>query len=129
MTPVSAAIYAVAKELAQKAKDSLPELRDGEQVLREWYTDGVYYETAYPLMSLLEYDSEDNTVSICSPYMVAIYERLMKPRPKTKKDGSAVLDRNKAPKPKENRHPGRIPGASYWVRSKGMRGHAGRALP
>lgn len=43
MTPVSAALYAVAKELAQTAKDSLPELRDGERVLREWYTDGVYY--------------------------------------------------------------------------------------
>lgn len=43
MTPVSAALFAVAKELAQTAKDSLPELRDGEHVLREWYTDGVYY--------------------------------------------------------------------------------------
>lgn len=48
MTPASAALYAVAKELAQTAKDSLPELRDGERVLREWYTDGVYYrETAF----------------------------------------------------------------------------------
>lgn len=48
MTPASAVLYAVAKELAQTAKDSLPELRDGERVLREWYTDGVYYrETAF----------------------------------------------------------------------------------
>lgn len=43
MTPVSAALYAVAEELAQEAKDSLPEMRDGERVLREWYTEGVYY--------------------------------------------------------------------------------------
>lgn len=48
MTPASAVLYAVAKELAQTAKDSLPELRDGEQVLREWYADGVYYrKTAF----------------------------------------------------------------------------------
>lgn len=66
-------------------------------IIKDRLDDGRLYEMAYPLMSLLEYDSEDNTVSICSPYMVAIYERLMKPRPKTKKDGSAVLDRNKAP--------------------------------
>lgn len=43
MTPISAALYAVAEELAQEAKGSLPEMRDGERVLREWYTDGVYY--------------------------------------------------------------------------------------
>jgi hypothetical protein len=48
MTPASAVLYAVAKELAQTAKDSLPELRDGEQVQREWYADGVYYrETVF----------------------------------------------------------------------------------
>lgn len=39
----SAVLLAVAKELAQTAKDSLPKLRDGERVLREWYADGVYY--------------------------------------------------------------------------------------
>lgn len=45
---VSAVLFAVAKELAQTAKDSLPELRDGERIQREWFTDGVYYrETAF----------------------------------------------------------------------------------
>ncbi len=40
---VSAVLLAVAKELAQTAKDSLPKLREGEKIQREWLTDGVYY--------------------------------------------------------------------------------------
>ena len=36
-------LLSIAKKLAQTAKNSLPKLRDGEQVLREWYADGVYY--------------------------------------------------------------------------------------
>lgn len=45
---VSAVLFAVAKELAQTAKDSLPELRDGERIQREWFADGVYYrETVF----------------------------------------------------------------------------------
>lgn len=48
MTPVSAALFAVATELAKSAKESLPEMRDGEELRREWYNDGIYYrETAY----------------------------------------------------------------------------------
>lgn len=39
----SAVLYAVATELAKLAKDSLPKLRNGEEVLREWYDSGVYY--------------------------------------------------------------------------------------
>lgn len=39
---VSATLIAVAKELAARAKGSLPELQEGEQVLREWYENGVY---------------------------------------------------------------------------------------
>lgn len=42
-TPTSAVLYAVATELAKLAKDSLPKLRNGEEVLREWYDSGVYY--------------------------------------------------------------------------------------
>lgn len=39
----AAVLYAVAKELAQRAKDSLPNLREGETIKREWLHDGVYY--------------------------------------------------------------------------------------
>ena len=45
---VSAVLFAVANGLAQTAKDSLPELRDGERIKREWFSDGVYYrETVF----------------------------------------------------------------------------------
>ncbi len=45
---ISETLYAIAKELAKQAIDSLPELRDGERVQREWFTDGVYYrETVF----------------------------------------------------------------------------------
>ena len=40
---VSAVLIAVAKELAAQAKEVLPELREDEQVLREWYKNGVYF--------------------------------------------------------------------------------------
>lgn len=39
----AAVLLAIAKELAQQAKDSLPELQDGEQVQHERYEDGVYF--------------------------------------------------------------------------------------
>lgn len=39
---VSTVLLAVAKELAAQARDSLPELLDGEQIQREWYESGVY---------------------------------------------------------------------------------------
>ena len=39
---VSATLIAVAKELAARAKDSLPELQEGEEIVREWYRNGVY---------------------------------------------------------------------------------------
>lgn len=43
MTGASASLLAVAKELAQQAKDSLPAIREGEQVRKEWYRNGVYF--------------------------------------------------------------------------------------
>lgn len=39
----STVLIAVAKELAAQAKSSLPELQEGEQILREWYKNGVYF--------------------------------------------------------------------------------------
>lgn len=48
MTPTSAVLFAVATELANLARDSLPEMREGEEICREWYDSGVYYrETSY----------------------------------------------------------------------------------
>lgn len=41
-TAAAAVLFAVANELAQKAKDSLPELRDGEVIRREWLDNGIY---------------------------------------------------------------------------------------
>ena len=43
MTEASTVLIAVAKELAAQAKNSLPELQEGEQILREWYKNGVYF--------------------------------------------------------------------------------------
>jgi hypothetical protein len=41
-------IAAVAKELAQKARDCMPNLREGEVIRREWYENGIYYrETSH----------------------------------------------------------------------------------
>ncbi len=36
-------LLAVAAELADLAKASMPEMREGERILREWYESGVYY--------------------------------------------------------------------------------------
>lgn len=47
-TAAAAVLFAVANELAQKAKDNLPELRDGEVIKREWLDNGIYYrETSH----------------------------------------------------------------------------------
>lgn len=43
MSAVSAVFLAVAKELASQAKASMPELQSDERVLREWYSDGIFY--------------------------------------------------------------------------------------
>lgn len=43
MTVVSEVLFAVARELAKQAKDSLPELQDGEKIQREWLDSGIYY--------------------------------------------------------------------------------------
>ena len=42
MNAASAVLFAVATELANQAKGSLPELREGEKVQREWFEDGIY---------------------------------------------------------------------------------------
>lgn len=43
MTGAAASLLAVAKELAQQAVDSLPAIREGEQIQKEWYRNGVYF--------------------------------------------------------------------------------------
>jgi anti-sigma regulatory factor (Ser/Thr protein kinase) len=41
-------IRAVANGLAQQAIESMPRLREGETIVREWYKNGAYYrETEY----------------------------------------------------------------------------------
>ena len=41
------ALFAVATELGELAKSSMPEIREGEVINREWLENGVYYrETA-----------------------------------------------------------------------------------
>ena len=42
MNAASAVLFAVATELANQAKGSLPELREGEKVQREWFEGGIY---------------------------------------------------------------------------------------
>lgn len=43
MEATVAVLRAVANELAQKAKASLPKLRENEKIQREWFDRGVYY--------------------------------------------------------------------------------------
>ena len=43
MTAATSVLLAVATELAQQAKSGMPEMREGERILREWYESGVYY--------------------------------------------------------------------------------------
>ena len=43
MTPASSVLLAVAAELSELAKASLPKLRKGEVIQQEWLEDGIYY--------------------------------------------------------------------------------------
>lgn len=43
MTAAPAVLFTVATELAKLALSSMPEMRDGEQIEREWYEEGIYY--------------------------------------------------------------------------------------
>ena len=47
MNPASAVLIAIATELSELAKSSLPKLRKGEVICCEWYEDGTFFrETA-----------------------------------------------------------------------------------
>lgn len=43
MSSTPSVVLAIATELARQAKAGMPDLQDGERVLREWYKNGVYY--------------------------------------------------------------------------------------
>ena len=48
MTTAATVLIAVATELAKTAKSSMPEIRNGERILREWLDNGIYFrETEY----------------------------------------------------------------------------------
>lgn len=48
MSTIPAVLLAVATELAKTAKSSMPEIRDGEKIRREWFENGIYFrETEY----------------------------------------------------------------------------------
>lgn len=63
MTTVSATLFAVATELAEMARNSMPEMRDGEELCREWYNGGIYYrETIYKSQTFIsQYDFRQHT--------------------------------------------------------------------
>lgn len=42
LSPISAVMLAVAKELAEKAKGAMPDLEDDETIVSENYKDGIY---------------------------------------------------------------------------------------
>lgn len=42
MSGPAASLLAIVNELAEQAKNSLPNIREGEQIRREWYKNGVY---------------------------------------------------------------------------------------
>ena len=58
MSAVSSVLLAVASELAASARSSLPEMKDGETVKREWLENGIYFrETVLDgRVSRAEYD-------------------------------------------------------------------------
>lgn len=65
-TVISTVLYAIAEELAKKkAMDSMPKLREGEEIQKEWYENGVYYrETRFDGKTYLsQYDFRQNKVS------------------------------------------------------------------
>lgn len=43
MTATAEVLLAVANELAKTAKSSMPKMREGERVMREWLEDGIFY--------------------------------------------------------------------------------------
>ena len=43
MKPFIAILLSIAQELEDLAKNSVPKIREGEIVKREWLEDGVYY--------------------------------------------------------------------------------------
>lgn len=43
MKAILPVLTAVASELAELAKSSLPPLQEGELIQREWFSDGVFY--------------------------------------------------------------------------------------
>lgn len=43
MTTAPTVLLAVATELAELAKSSMPKLREGERIRQEWYENGIYY--------------------------------------------------------------------------------------
>lgn len=43
MNTTPAVLIAVAKELAEQAKTSLPKIRSDEKILREWFENGIFY--------------------------------------------------------------------------------------
>lgn len=58
MTAATSVLLAVATELAQQAKSSMPEMEKGERIQREWYENGVYYRqtTLEDKVFLCQYD-------------------------------------------------------------------------
>ena len=64
-TVISTVLYAIAEELAKKAMDSLPKIREGEEIQKEWYENGVYYrETSFDGKTYLsQYDFRQNKAS------------------------------------------------------------------
>ena len=61
-------LFAVAAELGEMAKNSMPKIREGEVINREWFEDGVYYrETAFNgEIYLVAYDFRSRAIIECS---------------------------------------------------------------
>lgn len=41
--PTVAILLKIADELAQMAKSAMPKFRDGEKLIKEWFSDGCYF--------------------------------------------------------------------------------------
>lgn len=69
MTEVVRILRTVAEELVEMAKSSMPKIREGEKICREWFCDGVYSrETTFKDKTFLaQFDFRQRKLTRFSP--------------------------------------------------------------
>lgn len=55
MTATAEVLLAVANELAKTAKTSMPQMHEGEKIMREWLENGIFYRETSLAGEILRY--------------------------------------------------------------------------